>query len=230
MVRLSGATAGRDHASASIPPTAKIGVRASAPSEWWHVDVTIVRLLDGTRAYVHAVPDNYSRKVLAWAVEPELRAATTRAILAMARERVATGLRVRVMTDGGSENVIIGTDSDLSAVAEHVVAQVGIHFSNSMIEAFWRVLRHQWLYLHSLDSIGTLRRLVSEYIHEHNAVIPHIELGGRTPDEAYAGRELDVRARLASAHADARRARVAANRAVSCAACATPPPARSSGP
>jgi hypothetical protein len=28
--------------------------------------VTIIRLLDGTKAYVHAVIDNFSRKILAW--------------------------------------------------------------------------------------------------------------------------------------------------------------------
>jgi hypothetical protein len=29
-------------------------------NEIWQVDTTVVRLLDGTRAYVHAVIDNFS--------------------------------------------------------------------------------------------------------------------------------------------------------------------------
>jgi hypothetical protein len=37
-------------------------------------------------------------------------------------------------------------------VIRRVLAQVEVSFSNSMIEAFWRSLRHQWLYLHSLAS------------------------------------------------------------------------------
>ena len=34
----------------------------------WHIDTTVIRLLDGTRAYLHAVIDNVSRRVLAWRV------------------------------------------------------------------------------------------------------------------------------------------------------------------
>jgi hypothetical protein len=40
------------------PPKSKIGIRAKAPGELLHLDVTIIRLLDGTRAYLHAVIDN----------------------------------------------------------------------------------------------------------------------------------------------------------------------------
>ncbi len=118
----------------------------------------------------------------------------------------------------------IRTHADLNAVAEHVVAQVGVAFSNSMIEAFWRSLRHQWLYLHSLDSIDVLRRLVAEYVDDHNALIPRVELGGRTPDEAYEGREGDLHERLSKAHHEARRARVEVNRNASCGACVTRSP------
>jgi transposase InsO family protein len=34
----------------------------------WHIDTTVIRLLDGTRAYLHAVIDNFSRRILAWQV------------------------------------------------------------------------------------------------------------------------------------------------------------------
>lgn len=202
------------------PRKPTVGVRASRPNEWWHVDVTIIRVLDGTRAYLHGVIDNYSRKVLSWRIEPELRAETTRAILVEARQTSGVGPRVKVMTDGGSENLIIATDADVAAIAEHVVAQVAVHFSNSMIEAFWRQLRHQWLYLHSLDSIAMLRRLVAEYVSDHHALIPREHLGGRTPDEGYAGVEPPS---LADARAAARAARVQANRAIRCGVCPTRP-------
>ena len=34
----------------------------------WHIDTTVIRLLDGTRAYLQAVIDNSSRRILAWRV------------------------------------------------------------------------------------------------------------------------------------------------------------------
>src|SRR5262249_19271831 len=44
-----------------------------------------------------------------------------------------------------------------------------------------------WLFLHSLDSITTVRRLVAFYVEEHNRVLPHSALRGQTPDEMYFG-------------------------------------------
>jgi hypothetical protein len=54
------------------PLKPKVGCRAIAPNEAWHIDVTIIKQLDGTKAYVHAVIDNYSRKILAWTVAEKL--------------------------------------------------------------------------------------------------------------------------------------------------------------
>jgi hypothetical protein len=54
------------------PAKPKIGIRAIAPGELLHLDVTIIRLLDGTRAYLHAVIDNYSRRILSWTLEERL--------------------------------------------------------------------------------------------------------------------------------------------------------------
>jgi hypothetical protein len=54
-----------------------------------------------------------------------------------------------------------------------------------MIEAWWRALKHQWLFLHSLDSVATVHRLVEFYVQEHNRVLPHSAFRGQTPDERY---------------------------------------------
>ena len=51
------------------PAKPKRGLRADRPGQWLHIDVTIIRLLDGTRAYLHAVVDNFSRRILSWSLE-----------------------------------------------------------------------------------------------------------------------------------------------------------------
>jgi len=48
------------------PAKPKVGIRASRPNEIWHVDTTLIRLLDGSRAFLHAVVDNFSRRIFAW--------------------------------------------------------------------------------------------------------------------------------------------------------------------
>ncbi len=109
-----------------------------------------------------------------------------------------------------------------NGLLHRVLAQVEVSFSNSMIEAFWRSLRHQWLYLHSLDSFTQLEQLIDFYIGEHNTQMPHNAFGGHTPDEVYLDQADRVRDRLTAARHQARRARMEANRGESCGVCALP--------
>ena len=72
------------------PAKPKIGVRAQRPGEWLHIHTTVIKLLDGTKAYLHAVVDNYTRRVLAWALKTKLTAETTRTI----RREAADSFRI----------------------------------------------------------------------------------------------------------------------------------------
>jgi hypothetical protein len=76
-----------------------------------------------------------------------------------------------------------------------------------------------WLFLHSLDSIATVHRLVAFYVDEHNRVLPHSAFRGQTPDEMYYGTGGAILGDLTSGAAVARRARVEANQSASCATC-----------
>jgi transposase InsO family protein len=102
---------------------------------------------------------------------------------------------------------------------ERILAQVDVAYSNSMIEAFWRSLKHQWLYLNSLDSIDRLRVLVAFFVEEHNTQMPHSAFAGQTPDEMYFGTAIELPAQLAAARSKARAERLAANRAMTCSEC-----------
>ena len=73
-----------------------------------------------------------------------------------------------------------------TGVLRRLLAFTELKFSNSMIEAWWRFLNHQWLFLHAFDSISTVRRLVAFYVDEHNRV-PHSAFRGQTPGEMYFG-------------------------------------------
>jgi len=203
------------------PAKPKIGIRAKAPGELLHLDVTIIRLLDGTRAYLHGVIDNYSRRILSWTIEERLGSGGTCQIL---REAVVElndcPDHAIVVADAGSENVNGAVDDLLDDKdLTRVLAQVEITFSNSMIEAFWRSLKHSWLYLHSLDSFAALRRLIEFYVIAHNEVMPHSAFQGQTPDEVFFGIGHEVAERLAEARESAREERMRANRAARCGVC-----------
>ena len=121
------------------PGKPTVGVRATAPNEIWHVDVSILKLLDGTKAYIHAVIDNYSRKVLAWTVAERLEPTATCQVLFAAGKHLVCAGQPLVYADSGVENVNGVVDAALlAACLNRVLAQVEVAFSNSMIEAFWR--------------------------------------------------------------------------------------------
>jgi len=123
----------------------------------WHIDTTVIHLLDGTRAYLHAVIDNFFRRILAWRVADTFAPVNSVAVLVEA-SRGATPSEATpvVLADAGVENVNAQVDDLITTgVLRRVLAFTELKFSNSMIEAWWRSLKHQWLFLHSLDSVPT---------------------------------------------------------------------------
>src|SRR5215831_10595179 len=203
------------------PAKPTIGLRTTRPNEMWHIDTTVIRLLDGTRAYLHAVIDNFSRRILTWRVTETSAPVNSVAVLVEA-DRGATPSETIpvVLADSGVENVNAQVDALISTgVLRRVLAFTELKCPNSMIEAWWRALKHQWLFLHSLDSVTTIRRLVEFYVQQHNRVLPHSAFRGQTPDEMYFGTGDAVPADLMARAAAARRARVEANRSAACATC-----------
>ena len=210
------------------PAKPKDGVRAAEPDELWHVDMTVIRLLDGTKVYLHAIIDNFSRRILAWRVTDGFTVATTVAILQDAvRGAVTRDESPTLVADAGVENVNAGVDGLIeSGMLSRVLALRDVTFSNSMIEAWWRTLKHQWLFLNTLDSATTVRRLVAFYVAAHNGEIPHSAFRGQTPDEMYYARGHGVPEQIEAAKKQARAARLQANGAASCGNCWQPTPTR----
>ena len=203
----------------------KIGILAANPNEIWHIDTSILKLTDGTRVYMHAIIDNFSRRILAWCVDPTFDTSATAKLIVQA----AKGLKEttehavpQVYMDSGVENI----NADVAALIEtntikRVLAQVDIHFSNSMIESWWRQLKHQWLFLNTLDTIATVRSLIEFYVQQHNEYVPHSAFEGQTPDEMYFSTGADVPDKLNAARLLARHTRRETNLARSCSACRT---------
>jgi transposase InsO family protein len=204
------------------PAKPKVGIRATKSNEIWHIDTSVVRLLDGTKAYLHAVIDNYSRRILSWKVSPTFNPVATAEIL-LAASKGTVDCKPMLLADGGVEN-INGAVNELvdSGLLNRVLVQTEITFSNSMIESWWRVLKHQWLFLNTLDSVKTVETLVGFYVQEHNSCLPHSAFRGQTPDEMYFGRGGDIPNKLEASRKKARKERIETNRKRTCRACERP--------
>jgi hypothetical protein len=204
------------------PAKPKVGIRATRSNEIWHVDTTLIRLLDGSRAYLHAIVDNFSRRILAWRVAGSFHPGVTAQLLLDASQSMTAG-QPMLLVDGGVENFNAAVDQLVeTGLLKRVLAQTEISFSNSLIESWWRVLKHQWLYLNSLDTVATVTKLVAFYVEQHNSHLPHSAFRGQTPDEMFFGMGTDIPQQLEASRSAARRSRLEANRAQTCRTCEEP--------
>jgi transposase InsO family protein len=103
--------------SAANTPTSRRAVSVPRSCDWTrardgvsghfgHIDTTVIRLLDGTRVYLHAVIDNFSRRILAWRVADTFAPVNSVAVLLEASRSTTRSASTPVaLADAGVENV-----------------------------------------------------------------------------------------------------------------------------
>lgn len=165
----------------------RMGIRASAPGQLWHLDQSIIKLTDGTRCYVQAVIDNYSRYVLAWHVSKNYGGTRTRDLIYNAIDKAKTfGIVTtpEIMVDSGSENINSHVDNLINKkMMTRTIAQIEVDFSNSLVESLFHRLKNKHLYFQNLSSFEVLVKQTDFYLNEANERIPLAVLRGATPLE-----------------------------------------------
>jgi putative transposase len=146
--------------SATLPISSRappIGIHASAVNQIWHLDLTVIKLVDGIRVFIKSVVDNFSRFVLATHVSELYGGTETRALLdeALATARTFGHHNIpNVIVDGGSENDNYEVNELIISQSIHrTIAQLEVYFPNSIIEVFFRRLKNSWLCLQRPTSI-----------------------------------------------------------------------------
>ena len=172
------------------PAKPKIGIRAARPNELWHIDQTIIKIKNGTKVYIQSVVDNMSRMVLATRSTLDCGGVRTKELLILATQNAKSlGLTDNpvLMSDNGSENINDDVKSVAVILKKHIIAQIDIQFSYSMVESFFNKLENLHLYFKNLDSVERMEKEVDFFVSEHNNVIPLQALHGATPYETYTG-------------------------------------------
>lgn len=168
-------------------------IKTTRSNEVWCADVTIFKTSDGIKHYIHILMDHYSKMVLGFRIENSSSGRATRSLLKKAYTRYKP-IETIFLTDGGSENIneLVRSfiDSNSNKIA-HRIAQRDVRFSNSMIEAFNKVLKHQFLYPKNIKSRNALEKYLDQAIITYNINRPQWSLGGNTPLETFEGRSID---------------------------------------
>jgi putative transposase len=155
------------------------------PNQVWATDVTYLPMAQGF-AYLVAILDLYSRRVLAFRVSNTL--ATDFCIEALQEALRRYDAPEIFNTDQGSQF----TDEDFTAV----LAVKGVRISmdgkgrwidNVFVERLWRSVKYESIYLHAYETPREVRVALARYFAFYNGRRPHQSLGYRTPDEIYFG-------------------------------------------
>lgn len=151
----------------------------------WCADVTYIPMAEGF-AYLVAIMDWYSRRILAWRLSNTMDPAFCVDAL---KEALASFAAPEVFnTDQGSQF----TASDFTDVLREHDVKIsmdgkGRYMDNIFIERLWRSVKHEEVYLHAYDDVGEARRGIGSYLNFYNFERPHQALGYQTPDAFYRG-------------------------------------------
>ena len=165
------------------------------PNEIWCADVTILKTADGKKHYIHFLMDHYSKMILGYSVENSSSPKAIKTLLHEAHLKHKSKDPITLVTDGGVENVnttvkdfLETTDQDI----KHLIAQKDIPFSNSRIEAFNKIIKHQFLLPLYLENRKQLINALAEDISTYNTIRPQLSLQGNTPEETFEGKPMDM--------------------------------------
>jgi putative transposase len=167
----------------TIYPYLLRGVAIELPNQVWATDITYLPMAKGF-AYLVAIVDLYSRKVLAWRVS---NAMTSEFCVEALQEALARyGTPGIFNTDQGSQF----TDQHFTAVllAKGVRVSMdgkGRWVDNVFVERLWRSVKYEHLYLHAHETVRELKSALRDYFDFYNARRPHQSLDYSTPDEVY---------------------------------------------
>jgi len=149
----------------------------------WVADISYIPMAKGF-AYLVAIMDLYSRKILGWRLSNSLDLRFCVTALTEALNRYGTPEIFN--TDQGAQFT--------SEVFTSVLEQHGVRISmdgkgrwidNVFIERFWRSLKYEEVYLYAYGDLSEAKQGLGRYIRYYGGERRHSSLGRRTPNEVY---------------------------------------------
>jgi len=152
--------------------------------EVWCADITYLPMAHG-HAYLCAVMDWHSRKVLGWAVSNTMDAALTEKAVADAVVQ-CLGLPDIFNTDQGSQFTSPEWTGRLEGLGIKVSMDgKGRWMDNVFIERLWRSYKYEDLYLKEYATLAELEVGIRQWMERYNTWRPHQNLGNKTPAQVY---------------------------------------------
>ena len=169
------------------------GLEIDRPDQVWCADITYVPMAKGS-AYLCAVMDWNSRKVLGWAVSNTM--GTELCLEALEGALRSSGGRVPAIfnTDQGSQFTAAAWTGRLESLGVRVSMDgKGRWMDNVFVERLWRSVKYEEIYLFGHEDMRVLVARLERWFGRYNDWRPHQHLGNLTPSQVYAGAPLPER-------------------------------------
>jgi transposase InsO family protein len=194
----------------------KLGFVTQTPNQVWHADITIFTLLNGQKAYIYLLVDNFSKFILNYKISHSVSSTICKEMIEAAYDRFGVRSQrltlpdlfpivnlnlskhtnfVHLMTDGGPENKgKLNEWIDASgANINKIIAQKDVSFSNSPIEALNKIIKYQFLHHQNISTLQELNDRIESWVPIYNKERPN--RAGKyllTPEEIYNDTKLDL--------------------------------------
>ena len=178
-----GPNTSQSHPEHKVYPYLLRGVAVVRPNHVWSTDITYIRLAHGF-AYLVAIIDWYSRRVLSWRISNTMDAAFCVDCL---EDAIRTHGKPEVFnSDQGSQF----TSDAFTCVLQRESITIsmdgrGRAFDNIFVERLWRSVKHEDIYLKGYSTMVELALGLADYFAFYNGERPHQALGHKTPNTVY---------------------------------------------
>ena len=175
------------HPGHKVYPYLLRGVAVIRPNHVWSTDITYVRLARGF-AYLVAVIDWYSRRVLSWRISNSMDASFC--VDCLEEALIGHGKPDIFNTDQGVQFTSQAFTGVL--LREGVAISMdgrGRALDNIFVERLWRNVKHEDVYLNGYATMGDLTVGLTRYFTFYNEERPHQSLNYQTREVVYASGE-----------------------------------------
>jgi putative transposase len=178
-----GPNTSKAHPQHKVYPYLLRGVPVTRPNQVWSTDITYIRLARGF-AYLVAVIDWYSRKVLSWRLSNSMDASfcvdcLEDALREHGRPMVFNSDQGSQFTSAAFTDVLKREGVDISMDGR------GRAFDNIFVERLWRNVKHEDVYLKGYANMAELMVGLAQYFAFYNEERPHQSLRYQTPASVY---------------------------------------------
>jgi putative transposase len=171
------------HPGHKVYPYLLRGIAIVQPNHVWSTDITYIRLARGF-AYLVAIIDWYSRRVLGWRISNSMDASFC--VDCLEEELIDHGKPDIFNTDQGSQFTSTAFTGVLNRAGVAISMDGrGRALDNIFVERLWRNVKYEDVYLNGYATMGELHAGLTEHFAFYNGERPYQALNYQTPDAVY---------------------------------------------